>query len=114
MFKNDPSIGPIFPTKPLEIQGTIWNATWASPGALPNWSQGPYKAYYQGFGIDGCPATNMNTQECYGLNYMWNGEVYRALNQDQEKAYENVKRNYLKYNYCTATHPAPPECKINH
>ncbi|XP_040361801.1 putative xyloglucan endotransglucosylase/hydrolase protein 1 [Rosa chinensis] len=113
VFKNDPSIGPIFPTKPMEIQGTIWNATWAKHGSLPDWSLGPFKAYYQGFDIDGCPATNLNTTECHDYKYAWNGEYYKSLNQVQEHAYEIVKRYYLKYNYCTATHPSPPECKIN-
>nr|XP_011470729.1 PREDICTED: putative xyloglucan endotransglucosylase/hydrolase protein 1 isoform X2 [Fragaria vesca subsp. vesca] len=113
VFINDSIIGPIFPTKPMEIQGTIWNATWAKSGSLPDWSQGPFEAHYQGFDIDGCPATNSNISECYDSKYAWNGGNYTSLNQDEERAYEIVKKYYLKYDYCNAHHPSPPECLIN-
>ncbi|KAM1276965.1 hypothetical protein ACFX13_030119 [Malus domestica] len=114
VLKNGPSIEGIFPTKPMEIQGTIWNATWGSQGKAVNRGEGPFHAYYQGFGVDGCLTKLNNPQECYGLNYEWNRKELWALNQHQQKAYEHVRRKYLTYDYCTKTSSPTPECNINY
>ncbi|XP_048425281.1 putative xyloglucan endotransglucosylase/hydrolase protein 1 [Pyrus x bretschneideri] len=114
VLKYGPSIEGIFPTKPMEIQGTIWNATWGSQGKAVNWGVGPFHAYYQGFGVDGCSAKLNNPRECYSLRYEWNRKEFWELNQHQQNAYEHVRRKYLTYDCYTKTSSPTPECKINY
>ncbi|XP_047314320.1 putative xyloglucan endotransglucosylase/hydrolase protein 1, partial [Impatiens glandulifera] len=37
-------------SKPLHVEASIWNGTWAG---VVDWKKGPFKAYYQGFYIQG-------------------------------------------------------------
>lgn len=76
--------------------------------------EGPFHAYYQGFGVDGCSAKLNNPRECYSLGYEWNRKEFWELNQHQQNAYEHVRRKYLTYDYCTKTSSPTPECKINY
>lgn len=66
VFKNNVKIGVPYPTKPMHIECTIWNGTWASHGKPVDWSQGPFVASYKGFGVDGCPIQSSDPdQECF-------------------------------------------------
>ncbi|KAH7511345.1 hypothetical protein FEM48_ZijujUnG0025300 [Ziziphus jujuba var. spinosa] len=112
VFKNKEKIGVPYPTKPMHIVCTIWNATWASHGKPVNWSQGPFDALYHGFGVDGCPSESIDPEECYTSQYYWNEEQYWSLNSTQQDAYKNVRKNHMAYDYCRQN-PQPPECLIN-
>lgn len=113
VFKNNEKIGVPYPTKPMHIECTIWNGTWGSHGKPVDWSQGPFTAFYKGFGVDGCPTQSSDPEECYSTSnsqYFWNQLQYWALNATQQAAYEDVRKNHLAYDYCLKQLPQPPEC----
>ncbi len=111
VFKNNQNIGVSYPVQAMQIEASIWNATWAGE---PNWSQAPFQAHYQGFGIDGCPA-QLNTigSECSSPTFEWNMEKYWKLDPQQQMAYEDVRNKHMMYDYCTIGPKAPPECQTN-
>ncbi|XWS14001.1 hypothetical protein CRYUN_Cryun36dG0086800 [Craigia yunnanensis] len=111
VFKNNTNIGVDYPSQPMQVQGTIWKGDWAANGKPVNWSSAPFKANYQGFGIDGCQTQIANAQECHSPDLFWNGEQFWELDPNQRKAYENVRNKYLKYDYCSDN--AHPECRSN-
>lgn len=115
VYKNNSGLP--YPTKPMQIECTIWNATWFSQGRLVDWSQGPFEAFYQGFGVDGCPTQSSEPEpQCYGTGssqYYWNQKNYWALNSSQQRAYDAVRKNPSPYDYCNFEKPQPPECRIN-
>ncbi|KAL3604714.1 hypothetical protein D5086_005573 [Populus alba] len=54
-----------------------------------------------------------NAPPCYSTSYWWNTRKYRTLDAAQQRAYENVRKKYLTYDYCSdrVRHPTPPpEC----
>ncbi|GMY36287.1 xyloglucan endotransglucosylase/hydrolase protein 2-like [Fagus crenata] len=111
VFKNNQNIGVSYPVQAMQIEASIWTAPWAGE---PNWSQAPFQAHYQGFGIDGCPA-QLNTigSECSSSTFEWNGEKYWKLDPQQQMAYEDVRNKHMIYDYCTVGPKAPPECQSN-
>ncbi|KAJ4955149.1 hypothetical protein NE237_011932 [Protea cynaroides] len=116
VFKNNTNIGVNYPSQPMQVVTSLWNGeNWATDGGETkiDWSQAPFKVQFQGFNIDGCTSQNSNTRLCYSSSYWWNSEKYGALDSIQERAYEDVKRKYMTYDYCSDTtrHPTPPpEC----
>ncbi|CAL8177960.1 unnamed protein product [Prunus armeniaca] len=105
VFKKLTESGVPFPSQPLQIQASLWHAKWASQNET-DWRYAPFKAHYQGFDISGCPcATKQCMNECYGQNYWWND--IRELNSDQRRAYEDVRRRHMHYDYCAGHTPAP-------
>ena len=116
VFKNNTNIGVNYPMHPLQIEATIWNAPWADDGNPVNWSQAPFQAHYQGFGIDGCSTQITNAQECASSNLWRNNKKYWKLDPHQQLAYENVRKKYMVYDYCSDKNrypKIPPECQIN-
>ncbi|KAL0006128.1 hypothetical protein SO802_013689 [Lithocarpus litseifolius] len=113
VYKNNTNIGVNFPVSPKQIEATIWDAPSASQGKPVHWSQGPFQAHYQGFGIDGC-STQMgqitNAPECASSNFWWNKDKYWKLDPHQQRAYENVREKYMVYDYCSdiARYPKIP------
>ncbi|XP_058199798.1 xyloglucan endotransglucosylase/hydrolase protein 2-like [Rhododendron vialii] len=117
VFKNNANIGVSYPTQPMQVEASLWDGdSWATDGGQTktNWSQAPFKAHFQGFNIDGCPSSSTTTQgQCYSSNFWWNQEKYWKLDSNQQKAYENVRNNYMTYDYCSdrPRYPKPPaEC----
>ncbi|KAJ9681820.1 hypothetical protein PVL29_017950 [Vitis rotundifolia] len=116
VFKNNTRLGVGYPTQGMMIEGTLWNGEgWASNGKPINWREGPFKAIYEGFKIEGCPSEGpIISKECDTSKYWWNGEEYRQLDSVQQRAYENVRRKYVNYDYCSDRwrYPvAPLECQ---
>ncbi|XP_056170719.1 xyloglucan endotransglucosylase/hydrolase protein 2-like [Syzygium oleosum] len=101
-----------YPTQGMLVEATIWHAEgWA--GKI-DWSKGPFKAQYQGFDIDGCVVSDpSNPGKCdYTHGDAW--AQNQTLNAAQIAQYQNAKRKYLDYDYCTdkTRHPqTPPECQ---
>ncbi|KAM7527414.1 hypothetical protein LguiB_030824 [Lonicera macranthoides] len=121
VFKNYTSKGVSYPTQPMQIEVSLWDGdSWATDGGQTktNWSHSPFKAHFQGFNIDGCPSDyqkySKNIDEnCYSSNYWWNSRKYWKLDPNQQKAYGDVRANYMNYDYCrdTSRFPLPPpEC----
>ncbi|XP_048336485.1 xyloglucan endotransglucosylase/hydrolase protein 2 isoform X4 [Ziziphus jujuba] len=119
VFKNNRNIGVDYPSQPMKIEGSLWDGeSWATDGGKTktDWSYAPFKAQFQGFSINGCPITNDKSlipQQCYSSSYWWNGQRYWNLDHHQQRKYENVRKTYMHYDYCTdrSRYPIPPpEC----
>lgn len=118
VFKNNTNIGVSYPTQAMQVEASLWDGdSWATDGGQTktNWSAAPFKAHYQGFNIDGCSSTTTQgpSEQCYSSNFWWNQEKYWKLDSNQQKAYENVRINFMTYDYCSDRprfpNP-PPEC----
>lgn len=106
-----------YPSKPMTVEASLWNGeSWATDGGRTkiDWSYAPFKAHFQGFGVEGCSVQNSNDiGDCYSNKYLWNERKYQSLDADQQRAYEYARNTYMNYDYCTdkARYPTPPpEC----
>ncbi|KAK7304509.1 hypothetical protein VNO77_42390 [Canavalia gladiata] len=114
VYKNNRKIGVGYPSKPMEIQASLWQADWATGTAKTNWNYAPFKANFQGFDVSGCQVQSSNDQHCVSNNYWWNGKKFWQLDSTQQRQYEMVKKKYIIYDYCTdrKRYPTPPlECR---
>ncbi|PWA38581.1 concanavalin A-like lectin/glucanase domain, Xyloglucan endotransglucosylase/hydrolase [Artemisia annua] len=118
VYKNDVVTGRIgYPHRALQVVVSLWDGSnWATDGgkSKANWSNAPFQAHFQDFNIDGCPSNpNSPNKDCYSTKYWWNKKKYWHLNHRQMRDYENVRRKYMNYDYCTDRNRypvAPPEC----
>lgn len=110
VFKNTTNKGGRYVTKAMMIDATIWTNTWGSGGIPINWNDAPFQAHYKGFDINGCQAQSTNMTQCTSSTYWWNHENFWKLNDQQIKAYKNVRAKYLIYDYCSKQ-PQNPECQ---
>ncbi len=116
VFKNNRNIGVDYPSKPMNIEASLWDGdSWATDGGQTktNWSYAPFKAHFQGFDISGCPVQNSDVQQCYSSKYSWNLEKYWKLGPQEQRSYDNVRKKYVNYDYCSdrPRYPTPPpEC----
>lgn len=108
VFKNNE--GGSFPGQAVSVTGTIWNGTWASNGAPVKWNEGPFVASYKGFGMNACPTQSSNDPKCMDLMYWWNEPKYWSLDSLQNKIYQDIRRHYMIYDYCSKPHNPYPEC----
>ncbi|KAL1200400.1 putative xyloglucan endotransglucosylase/hydrolase protein 1 [Cardamine amara subsp. amara] len=116
VFKNITRKGISYPSKTMQVVVSLWNGeTWATDGGKSkiNWAAAPFKANFQGFNNSGCVENGGN---CGSSAYWWNTGSYSKLSDSDQKAYENVRAKYMKYDYCTDRvkwHVPPSECKWN-
>lgn len=116
VFKNNTYKGVDYPTEPMNVLATIWNGDdWATDGgkAKVNWTYAPFRFHLRSFGIEGCHSSNSGREVCYSTKNWWNRKEHQTLNPDEESQYQNVKRKYMYYDYCTdkPRYPIPPpEC----
>ncbi|KVH94246.1 Concanavalin A-like lectin/glucanase superfamily [Cynara cardunculus var. scolymus] len=106
-----------YPKRAMQVVVSLWDGSdWATDGgqSKANWSNEPFQAHFQDFNIDGCPSIpTVPNKDCYSSRYWWNRKNYRQLNQRQLKAYEDARKVYMNYDYCTdrGRYPIPhPEC----
>ncbi|KAL5562116.1 hypothetical protein UlMin_031863 [Ulmus minor] len=113
VFKNNTKIGVDYPTKPMQIEASLWDGSaWATDGGKTkiDWSYAPFKVNFQEFTVNGCSSVGI---DCYSNEYFWNAEKFLVLDLEQQKALQNVRKNYMNYDYCfdRNNHPTiPPEC----
>lgn len=118
VFKNINGVA--YPTKAMQTEVSLWDgSSWATDGGQTkaNWSHAPFMAHFQGFDVSACQAAQgSNIQPCYGSGYWWNAQEYWKLNASDQQKYENVRQNYVTYDYCSdrERYPTvPPECAQN-
>ncbi|CAN8255058.1 unnamed protein product [Cochlearia groenlandica] len=102
----------IFPTRPMWVYGTIWDASdWATENGRikADYRYQPFVAKYKNFKLAGCPADG--TIPCRPLSAA--PRRNRGLSQQQMGAMAWAQRNFLVYNYChdpKRDHTQTPEC----
>ncbi|KAJ6710946.1 XYLOGLUCAN ENDOTRANSGLUCOSYLASE/HYDROLASE PROTEIN 8-RELATED [Salix koriyanagi] len=110
------SAGVVTAFYPMQIEASLWDGdSWATDGGQTktNWSHAPFQTHFQGFDVNGCSVQDSDIQPCYSTNYWWNSRKYWTLDSTQKRAYENVRKKYLTYDYCSdrPRYPTPPpEC----
>ncbi|XVE59748.1 hypothetical protein DITRI_Ditri05aG0072200 [Diplodiscus trichospermus] len=115
-FKNLESKGIPFPkSQPMRIFSSLWDAEdWATRGGLvkTDWSQAPFTASYQNFNAQAC-VWSSNSSSC-SSNTSSNSWLTQSLDSAGQARIKWVQKNYMIYNYCTATkrfsQELPPEC----
>ncbi|KAG8375359.1 hypothetical protein BUALT_Bualt10G0091900 [Buddleja alternifolia] len=110
VFKNNIVHGVEYPSKPMHVEASIWNADWA--GSV-DWSQAPFIAHYQDFNFNACPAQGDDVSRCGYNQYFWNRQNYWELNAAQKQVMENYRRSYMTYDYCSKESTRKPECSFN-
>ncbi|XVF81209.1 hypothetical protein PTKIN_Ptkin15bG0137700 [Pterospermum kingtungense] len=126
VFKNNKNIGVEYPSQPMKIEASLWDGdSWATDGGQTktNWSMAPFRAHFQGFDISGCSTIEQKhskncvvDKECFSPKYWWNSEKYWKLDSKQQGQLENVRKEYMNYDYCAdrPRYPVPPpECLSN-
>ncbi|GLT24943.1 hypothetical protein SLA2020_001040 [Shorea laevis] len=120
VFKNNTNVGVAYTSHAMQVQASLWDGDdWATDGGQTktNWSHAPFVAHFQGFDINGCQTQGPGIdQNCYTSGYWWNTQKYWELDAGQQNKYENVRKSYMTYDYCTdkGRYPVPPaECLYN-
>ncbi|KAE9611175.1 putative xyloglucan:xyloglucosyl transferase [Lupinus albus] len=110
VHKKNNRFGVRYPTMPMFLEGTIWNGdNWASGKRKIDWSKAPFQLQYQGFQINGCESRNKN---CYSNTFWWNRREYWDLTPLQKRSLQQVRKNYMYYDYCSDRKRFKSECNI--
>ncbi|XP_027094542.1 xyloglucan endotransglucosylase/hydrolase protein 2 [Coffea arabica] len=110
VWKNNTQLGVGFPTGPLHVEASIWNPSYLG---TPDWYQGPFKAHYREFGIDGCNHQSSKQDLCSSQSYYWNQNKYWQLDPKQQGKLQNARKNYMYKDYCKDSNRHGPECQVN-
>ncbi|KAL5862108.1 hypothetical protein ACOSQ3_003393 [Xanthoceras sorbifolium] len=96
VYKNNKNLGARYPKQEMFVEGSLWNGeSWASNGRKVDWSKAPFQALYQGFDINGCHFGS----KC--SNSWWSNREYWQLNPKQQTEYENIRKKFVFYDYCS-------------
>nr|CAD1826794.1 unnamed protein product [Ananas comosus var. bracteatus] len=119
VFKNLTSRGVEYPSQAMQIIASLWDGEdWATDGGQTktNWSQAPFTAQFQGFAVDGCISPpGSSASSCSSPGLWWNAASFRELDSSQNTAYQNVRKKYMTYDYCSDKQRfpvLPPECAM--
>lgn len=110
-FPKLKSVESQYPSKPVSIYATLWDASdWATDGGKykANYSYGPFLSTYTNFIINGCTP---DQRDCV-LGY-FDQLIPPTLSTDQKQALDFVRKNYMIYDYCQDVYRYPnglPEC----
>ncbi|KAK6117461.1 hypothetical protein DH2020_048788 [Rehmannia glutinosa] len=111
VFKNNMAQGITYPSRPMHIEASIWNAeAWAGP---VDWAQAPFIAHYQDFGFNACPAKGSDISQCGSDKYFWNRPNYRKLSAKDKQQMDYYRKKYISYDYCRQPSTAKKECSLN-
>ncbi|KAI3469007.1 hypothetical protein Pfo_025670 [Paulownia fortunei] len=111
VFKYNMAQGVAYPTKPMHIEASIWNADdWAG---VVDWRHAPFIAHYSDFGFKACPAQGNNISGCASDHYYWSGPRYRQLNAAEKRQMNYYRRKYMSYDYCRKPSTRKKECSLN-
>ncbi|KAL2544601.1 Xyloglucan endotransglucosylase/hydrolase protein 2 [Forsythia ovata] len=95
-FNNKTVRGVDYPSMPMHIEASIWNANWAG---VVDWSQAPFIAHYQDFNFYACPARRNTVSLCSSVKYFWNKQT--ELNAVQKRLMQQYRKLYMSYDYCS-------------
>ncbi|KAL6524229.1 hypothetical protein OROMI_031324 [Orobanche minor] len=110
VFKNNLARGVSYPTKPMHIEASIWDADWAGE---VDWGQAPFTAIYRDFGFYACPVARGNVSTCESQKYLWNRRDYWGLGAHQKRIMRRYRRLYMSYDYCSKPTTRKLECSLN-
>ncbi|GLJ44611.1 hypothetical protein SUGI_0937630 [Cryptomeria japonica] len=100
-FPKVKSLGMQYPSKPMSVYATIWDASaWATDGGKykANYSYQPFVSTYTNFMISGCSQPGYLGKKC-AHGYL-DSFISPKLNRFQRHALQFVRKNYMIYDYC--------------
>lgn len=109
---RSPAMGGDFPSKPMSLYGTIWDASsWATSGGRNkvNYKFGPFTAEFKELVLEGCPVDPL--EDCHKTE----SKEYATIPPKKRRAMQWVRRHFMYYSYCydQLRYPTPlPECVI--
>jgi xyloglucan:xyloglucosyl transferase len=123
VFKNNEDKGIPFPkTRAMTVYSSIWNADdWACQGGRikTNWTYQPFTARYLNYEDSVCVWTGSNNiQDCSAetAENWYTAPEFRQPTQSQIDSMNDIRSNYMIYNYCTDTKrfngAMPQECYL--
>ncbi|GLJ44712.1 hypothetical protein SUGI_0940180 [Cryptomeria japonica] len=112
-FPKTKSLGVIYPSKPMSVYATIWDASlWATDGGKykANYTYQPFLSTYTNFQTIGC-----HEKDNYCSKVLLDGcLVSPHLSKQQIVDLQYVRKNYMTYDYCQDVQRYPkgsmPEC----
>ncbi|KAL7606165.1 probable xyloglucan endotransglucosylase/hydrolase protein 28 [Lactuca sativa] len=118
-IKRTESMGGDFPSKPMTLYATIWDASeWATNGGKykVNYKYAPYVAEFSDFVLHGCTVdpTELSSINCEARKS--SDSIPIGINASQRVKMENFRKKYLQYSYCYDNgryKKLPSECVFN-
>lgn len=118
-FPNMKSLGVTYPSKPMSVYATIWDASdWATDGGKykANYTYAPFLSTYTNFVTIGCSSKN-DAEMQYCSHGFLDCFISPKLNKEQIRALDLVRKNYMTYDYCLDLQRYPkgtmPECSAH-
>ncbi|GFZ17599.1 xyloglucan endotransglucosylase/hydrolase 4 [Actinidia rufa] len=104
VFNKGPGVN--FASRAMHVEASIWNVSWAG---VVDWSKGPFIAYYQGFDI----VANQTSSNSFCKASLSDGTVEKnwELSPKQQRQYEEIRKKYLIWDYCSDKSRDHPECE---
>ncbi|CAA0808866.1 Probable xyloglucan endotransglucosylase/hydrolase protein 30 [Striga hermonthica] len=116
------TIGADFPSKPMRLYATIWDASdWATSGGKyrANYKYAPFVAEFTDLVLHGCATDMLEEVVVTGCALSHNqlaSADFATITRKQEAAMKRFRSKYMYYSYCydTVRYPVPlPECVID-
>ncbi|KAL2929126.1 putative xyloglucan endotransglucosylase/hydrolase protein 26 [Bienertia sinuspersici] len=109
-------------SQPMKAYSSFWNADdWATQGGRvkTNWTLAPFRADLQTYWTEACYCSDEGcVKRCSDKNpkNWWTKPKFKKLNGRQNKQMQEIRDNYMIYNYCTDVHrfngDFPKECSL--
>lgn len=116
-IKRTESMGGDFPSKPMTLYATIWDASeWATNGGKykVNYKYAPYIAEFSNFVLHGCTVDpiELSSFKCEDTA----NSIPTSITPSQRTKMESFRKKHMQYSYCydKIRYKTPPsECVIN-
>ncbi|XP_031267156.1 probable xyloglucan endotransglucosylase/hydrolase protein 30 [Pistacia vera] len=116
-----PAMGSDFPSKPMSLYATIWDASsWATSGGRNkvNYKYGPFTAEFKELVLEGCPVDPIEEfpfKDCLNTETQLSAKEYAAILPKSRRSMRRFREHFMYYSYCydILRYPTPlPECVI--
>ncbi|KVH96374.1 probable xyloglucan endotransglucosylase/hydrolase protein 28 [Cynara cardunculus var. scolymus] len=119
-IKRTESMGKDFPSKPMTLYATIWDASeWATNGGKykVNYKYAPYIAEFSDFVLHGCTVDPMELSTLKCDTTPNSNSILADLTPAERIKMESFRKKHLQYSYCydKMRYKTPPsECLVDH
>nr|GEY91958.1 probable xyloglucan endotransglucosylase/hydrolase protein 28 [Tanacetum cinerariifolium] len=118
-IKRTESMGADFPSKPMTLYATIWDASeWATNGGKykVNYKYAPYIAEFSNFVLHGCTVDPIELSSIKCETGPSSNSIPTGITPSQRTKMESFRKKHMQYSYCydKRRYKTPPsECVLN-
>ncbi|KAL4586462.1 hypothetical protein LXL04_011098 [Taraxacum kok-saghyz] len=118
-IKRTESMGGDFPSKPMTLYATIWDASqWATNGGKykVNYKYAPYVAEFSDFVLHGCTVDPVDFDSVSCEASQSSDSIPKGITTSQRVKMESFRKKYMQYSYCydkIRYQKRPAECVFN-